>query len=347
MRALVCREFGPPESLTLEEWPDPVPGPGEVRVRVAASCVNFTDVLSTSGRSQLARPLPMIPGVEAAGTIEAVGPGVAGFAVGDRVLCVVMAGAFADRLVASVDEVAHIPEAMPFDDAAAFYIASFTTFHALVTRAALRQSESLLVLGAGGGAGLAAVQMGKAIGAFVVAAASGDDKLAMAREAGADRTILYPEGPLDRQAQVGLTEALISSARSQRAVTIGTINSVANRAGFDVVFDGVGGTYAEPALRALAWEGRYLSVGFAGGVPSVKLGPLLFKNATLHGIQPSEPEYRLPGLARANLRQMFDWYLSGQLVPKVTERIPLARAPDALRMLLDRAAKGRVVLTMD
>lgn len=346
MRAIVCREFGPPESLRLEDIRSSKPGPGQVLIRVAASGVNYTDVLSTSGRSQLARDFPMIPGVEAAGTITAVGEGVDEFVIGTRVLCTVMAGAFAEEIVAQVEEVAAIPDSMPFEHAAAFYIANFTTFHALVVRAGLSKGESLLVLGAGGGVGLAAVQMGKALGATVVAAASSEAKLQLARQMGADETYLYPESLESKEARIGMTADLLTKARSDRGITIGSIHSVRSSAGFDVVIDGVGGPYAEPALRALAWEGRYLSVGFAASVPSLNIGPLLFKNATLHGIQPSEPEYRLPGVARANLRTMFDWYETGRLVPTISRTFPLARAAEAMRLLLDRKATGRVVLVM-
>lgn len=346
MRAIVCRQFGPPETLRLEDLPSPEPGPGQVKVKVAAACVNYTDILSTSGRSQLARQFPMIPGVEAAGTVSALGAGVDSLKVGSRVLCTVMEGAFSEELVANFDEVAEIPDCMPFEQAAAFYIANFTTFHALNVRAKLVAGESLLVLGAGGGVGLAAVQMGKALGASVVAAASSEEKLAMARRLGADDTCLYDAAPVSKDARIAMTAAFMAKAHSRREVTIGTIHSVRNAAGFDVIIDGVGGHYAEPAMRSLAWEGRYLSVGFAAGVPSVNLGPLLFKNATLHGIQPSEPEYRLPGRARANLRQMFDWYESGQLVSPVSRTFPLADAVVAMRLLADRKARGRVVLVM-
>lgn len=346
MKALVCRAFGPPESLVLEDWPDPQPGPGEVLVAIAYAGLNFTDVLSTGGRSQLVRALPTIPGVEAAGTVVATGAGVTRFTPGQRVLCQMMSGALAELACLREDEIAAIPDHMPLDHAACFYIASFTTWHALVTRARLAAGESLLVLGAGGGAGLAAVQMGKALGARVVAAASTDEKLALARRAGADATIRYPAGDLDLSAQKALVADLVELAPSRRRVTIGSIATVRDAGGFDVVYDGVGGTLAEPAVRALAWEGRYLAVGFAAGVPKVAIGPLLFKNATLHGIQPSEPELREPGRIGAALPQLFAWYEAGLLRPAITARYPLFRAAAGLRSLLDRKATGRVVVAM-
>jgi NADPH2:quinone reductase len=346
MRALVCREYGPPEALVVVEMPDPVPGPGEVLIRAQAACVNYTDILSTGGRSQLARALPMVPGVEAAGVVAALGEGVSNVAIGDRVLCTVMHGAFAELVLAGTEEVVAVPPEMPIEEAAAFYIAGFTTWHGICHRARLQAGETLLVLGAGGGAGLAGVQMGKAIGARVVAAASSAEKLALAREAGADACLCYPSGPLDRDAQKKLTADLMALSRSDRAVTIGQINSVESGAGFDVVWDGVGGDYTEAAMRTLAWEGRYVSVGFAAGPPRIALAPLLFKNASLHGIQPSEPEYRLSARNRACIEQMFGWYAQGLLRPNVTELIPLDEAPRAFRLLLDRKALGRVIVAI-
>jgi len=347
MRALVCHEFGPPETMRVETLPDPEPGPGQVLVRVHAAGVNFTDVLSTGGRSQLGRKLPMIPGVEAAGVVVRTGPGVSRLNLGDRVLCQLMAGGMADHVVADDDEAVRIPDTMPLEDAACFYIASFTTWHALVTRAGLARGESLLVLGAGSGAGLAAVQMGKALGATVTAAASSEAKLDLARSAGADHVVSYPAGPLDSEAQRAFAGNLRACAQSRHRATIGEIASLRGGDGFDVIYDGVGGSYAEPAVRSLAWEGRYLSVGFAAGVPAVSLGPLLFKNASLFGIQPSEPGQRLPGRIGAPLDRMFRWYEDGLLRPHISERYRLDNAPAALRRLIDRKAVGRIVLTME
>lgn len=344
MRALICRAFGPPESLEVADAPDPTPGPGQILVALQAACVNYTDVLSTGGRSQLARALPMIPGVEAAGVVQALGPGATRFAVGDRVLCQLMHGGFAELAAVHEDEAARIPDSMTIEDAAAFYVASHTSWYSLVARAELKKGESLLVLGAGSGAGLAGVQIGKALGARVVAAASSEEKLTLARAAGADEALLYDREPLDLAGQKQFAAQLLATAPSDRRVTVGKINAVRDNAGFDVVYDGVGGTYAEPALRALAWQGRYVSVGFAAGVPKITLGPLLFKNATVHGIQPSEPELRLPGRRPEALALMFAWYEAGLLRPTITERWPLEQGARALRSLLDRKARGRVII---
>lgn len=344
MRALVCHEFGPPESLRIDELPDPEPNAGEIRIAVHAAGVNFTDILSTGGRSQLARVLPMVPGVELAGVVDKVGPGVTRFVVGQRVLAQVLSGAMAESVVVNEVEATAIPDEMGMEEAAAFYIASRTSYYSLVDRARLEAGESLLVIGAGSGAGVAAVQIGKALGARVVAAASSEEKLDLAREAGADACLAYPAGPLDTEAQKALTRSLLALSGRARRELVGKISSVHDDAGFDVIYDGVGGSYAEPALRALAYEGRYLSVGFAAGMPKVALGPALFKNADIMGIQPSDPEQRSPGLLPESVERMFGWYRDGVLRPNVTETYALAEAPRAFRRLLDREARGRIVL---
>ena len=345
MRALVCHSFGPPESLRVDELPEREPGAGQIRVAVHAAGVNFTDVLSTGGRSQLARELPMVPGVELAGIVDAVGQGVTRFAVGQRVLGQVLWGAMAESAVLDESEVVQIPNEMGLDEAGCFYIASRTSDYALVERARMQAGESLLVLGAGSGAGLAAVQIGKALGGRVIAAASSADKLELAQGAGADELIAYPPGPLDVAAQKTLTRELLALSGRSRRESIGKISSVHDDAGFDVIYDGVGGNYAEPALRSLAYEGRYLSVGFAAGMPKVALGPALFKNADIMGIQPSDPHQRSPGLLPEAMERMFGWYRAGRLRPNVTETYDLADGPRAFRRLLDRQARGRIVLT--
>jgi NADPH2:quinone reductase len=254
MRAVVCRAFGPPETLVIEERPRPVPGAGEVLLQVQAIGVNFTDVLAIEGRSQLKRQLPMIPGVEAAGVVLAVGPGVTRLRPGQRVLGCRTHGTYAEEVLFDEDELAPIPEEMDMHGAAAFYIAAMTVHYALQARARLAPGEILLVLGAGGGAGLAGVEIGKALGARVVAAASSQEKLALALRHGADDVVLYERGPLDLEAQKRLAAELIAKAQrtGEGAQTIGKISSVHVSAGYHVILDGVGGTYTEPALRTLA-----------------------------------------------------------------------------------------------
>ncbi len=347
MRAVVCREFGPPETLVIEERPRPAPGAGEVLLEVHAIGVNFTDLLAIEGRSQLKRQLPMIPGVEAAGVVLAVGAGVTHLRPGQRVLGCRTHGTYAEEVLFAEDELAPIPDEMDMHSAAAFYIAAMTVRYALQDRARLASGEILLVLGAGGGAGLAGVEIGKALGARVVAAASSEEKLALAGRHGADDVVRYGPGPLDLQEQKALAAQLIAKAQrcDEQPQGIGKISSVREFAGYHVILDGVGGTYTEPALRSLGWEGRYVSIGFAAGMPRVALGPALFKNADIMGIQPSSDEHRLPGRNPQALQVLFDWYREGKLRPLITQLMPLEEAARALYRLKNRAATGRIVLT--
>jgi NADPH2:quinone reductase len=289
----------------------------------------------------------MIPGVEAAGVVQAVGPGVTRLRPGQRVLGCRTHGTYAEQVLFAEDELAPIPDDMDMQGAAAFYIAAMTVRYALQDRARLAPGEILLVLGAGGGAGLAGVEIGKALGARVVAAASSEEKLELARKHGADDIVLYERGPLDVARQKEFAAALIAKAQRTGEVspTIGKISSLRASAGYHVILDGVGGTYTEPALRTLGWEGRYVSIGFAAGVPSVPLGPVLFKNADIMGIQPSSDEHRLPGRNTRAVRVLFDWYREGKLRPVVTQVMPLELAAQALRLMKDRRATGRIVLT--
>lgn len=347
MKAIVCREFGPPETLVVEERPRPVPDVGQVLVEVHAVGLNFTDLLAIEGRSQLERHLPMIPGVEAAGIVCEIGPGVTKLKPGDRVLGCKTQGTYAEEALFAEDELAPIPDEMDMRTAAAFYIAAMTVRYALQDRARLAPGEILLVLGAGGGAGLAGVEIGKALGARVVAAASSDDKLALAKARGADALLRYQSGPLDLAAQKAFAADLLAFARRDKSETqsIGRINTVHDGAGYHVILDGVGGSYAEPALRTLGWEGRYVSIGFAAGMAKVALGPALFKNADIMGIQPSSDEHRLPGRNPGAMDTLFRWYREGRLRPQITKTFPLAEAAKALRLMQERRATGRIVLT--
>lgn len=349
MKVMAAHAFGPPEVLRYEDWPSPVPGPGQVLVEMHSIGVNFTDLLAMEGRSQLQRRLPIIPGCEGAGIVLACGAGVTRVRPGQRVLGVRADGTYAEEVLFAEDEVAVIPDAMDMQAAGAFYIASFTARYALQDRARLRAGENLLVLAAGGGVGLVAIDIGKALGARVVAAASSPGKLALARSHGADALVLYERGPLDLAGQKKFAADLLQAARlpSPNPLPIGAINSIRPDAGYHVIIDGVGGSYAEPALRTLAWEGRYLSVGFAAGVPKVALGPLLFKNADVMGIQPSSDEHRLPGRNPGPMQTMFDWYLAGRMRPHITGVMHLREAAAALQLLANRTATGRIVLTTD
>jgi NADPH2:quinone reductase len=330
MRAVVCREYGLPELLRVEDLPPLEPSAGEVIVAVRASGVNFTDVLSTSGRSQMKVKPPFTPGVEVAGIVKAVGAGVTTVREGARVFGSCFYGGHADEVRFKAEEVAALPASVSFETGAAFFIASNTALYSLQDRAKLRDGETLLVLGAGSGAGLAAVDVGKALGARVTAAASSQDKLALAAKHGADLMFQYPRGPLDLDAQKEFCATL-------RAQTAGQ--------GYSVIFDGVGGTYAEPALRALARDGRYLSVGFAAGVPAIPLNIALFKNADIMGIELSSPGQREPARNPRAVGTLLGWLQQGKLRPDVTASYPIEQAGQALRELLDRRATGRIVLT--
>ena len=348
MQAVVCHNFGPLESLRIEALPQPVPGAGEVLVEVHAAGLNFHDVLAVEGRSQLQRKLPITPGIEAAGIVAGLGPGVTRFKLGERVFGKKTHGTFAEQVVFAEDELATIPDHMDMTVAATFFNIGSTVLYALRDRARLSEGEILLVLGAGGGGGLAAVEIGKALGAKVVAAASSQEKLALATAAGADAAVCYPEGPLDLAAQKAFCHTLLEHAVREGGSQndIGKINSVTQDAGYHVILDGVGGTYMEPAMRALGWEGRYLAYGFAAGMPKIAPGPLLFKNADMLGIQPTDERFRLPGRNTEMLETLFAWYGEGKLQPQVKHYFPLAEAVAALNLLKNRKATGRVVLTM-
>ena len=349
MKVMAAHAFGPPEVLRYEDWPSPVPDAGQVLVEMHAIGVNFTDLLAMEGRSQLKRQLPIIPGCEGAGVVRSCGTGISKVKPGQRVLGVKVDGTYAEEVLFAEDELAVIPDAMSMQDAGTFYIASFTARYALQDRARLTAGENLLVLAAGGGVGLVSIDIGKALGARVAAAASSDEKLALAKKHGADALVRYERGPLDLEAQKKFAADLLRAAALPVAnpLPIGAINSVPANAGYHVIVDGIGGSYAEPAIRTLAWEGRYLSVGFASGVPKVALGPLLFKNANVMGIQPSSDEHRLPGRNPGPMKTLFDWYAAGRLRPQITQEMPLRDATTALRSLANRTATGRIVLLTD
>ena len=324
MRAVRCTELGPPEALTVESLPVPEPGPGEVRVRVAAAGVNFPDTLVVQGLYQSQPELPFTPGSEAAGVVEAVGEGVAHVSVGDRVLAFTGGGAFAEQMVAPAAVVAPVPEALPLDLAAGFLLAYGTSHHALKQRAALQEGETLLVLGAAGGVGLAAVEIGARMGARVVAAASTEEKLALCRERGASETVNYVEEDL----REGLKRVL-------------------GRDKPDVIVDPVGGAMSEAAFRSIAWGGRHLVIGFAAGdIPEIPLNLPLVKGASLVGVFWGTFVQREPAVHRANMAELVGWVEAGEIRPHVSRRFPLERAPEALRWMIDRKAMGKVILEM-
>jgi NADPH2:quinone reductase len=322
MNALVCRAFGPIGDLRVEQIPAPVPGPGQVLIDVQAASINFPDALMVQGLYQIKPPLPFVPGAELAGTVAAVGANVERLRPGDRVIAMTGTGAFAEQCLADAARTMPLTPDMDFALGAAFTLTYGTSIHALQTIGRLQAGESLLVLGAGGGVGIAAVQIAKALGARVIAAASSAEKLAMARTAGADETIDYTQPEWRRQ-----VEALTGGA------------------GVDVVYDAVGGSYSEPALRATAWRGRYLIIGFAAGeIPKLALNLALLKERALLGVFWGEAMRRDPAQLVADMRQLSAWFAAGKVRPPVTERVPLQGAADAIARLAGRKAIGKLVV---
>lgn len=322
MQALLCTAHGDPEDLVLSEVPDPDPGPGQVLIEIAAAGVNYPDTLTIRDMYQFKPELPFAPGGEVSGVVRALGEGVEGPPPGTRVIALLGAdGGFAERAVVDVDKVVPVPDGMPLDLAAAFVFAHATSHHALVDRADATPGETLLVLGAAGGVGLAAVEIGSALGLRVVAAASTDEKLAVCRERGADETINYS------------TEDLKS-----RMKELG---------GADIVYDPVGGDYAEQALRAINWLGRYLVVGFPAGIPSIPLNLVLLKGCDIRGVFWGQFTQRHPDKHVANLVQLAEWFADGTVAPHISARYPLAEGGAAIRAMMDREAVGKLLVEVN
>jgi NADPH2:quinone reductase len=321
MRAVLCRELGPPERLVVADLPDPVPGPGEVLVDVKSAALNFFDTLIIHGKYQFRPDLPFSPGGEFAGTVAALGDGVAGFAPGDRVAAYVGWGACRERVAVPADKLVRVPAGVPDDVAAGLTITYGTSLHAIEDRARLSPGETLVVLGAAGGAGLAAVEIGSVLGARVVACASSDDKLALAREAGASETLNY--GAED------LREGLRRLCPD----------------GVDVLYDPVGGEFAEKALRAMARRGRYLVVGFAAGeIPRIALNLVLLKGCDLLGVFWGAFCQNEPRRQAEQMEKLFAWAAEGRLATAPVTVMPLERTPDAIRLIAERKATGKIVV---
>ena len=324
MKAVLCKQFGPPESLVLEELPSPKPGAGEVVISVKAASVNFPDVLIIQNKYQFKPPLPFSPGSELAGIVKEVGAGVSAFRPGDKVIAFTTYGAFAEEAKTEASRLMPLPENMDFVSGAAFLLTYATSDHALRDRGALRAGETLLVLGAAGGVGLAAIEIGKALGARVIACASTEEKLAVCREHGADAAINYATEDLRER-----------------------IKALTDGKGVDVVYDAVGGPYSEPAFRSLAWRGRLLVVGFAAGeIPKLPLNLALLKGASVVGVFWGDFARREPREFAASVRQLGQWYREGKLRPHVSQTFPLEKAAEALKLMAARQVKGKVVLTV-
>ncbi|MBA2933816.1 NADPH:quinone oxidoreductase family protein [Sphingomonas sp. CGMCC 1.13654] len=328
MRALVSVRTGGPETLELATLPDPVAGPGDIRIAVAACGVNYPDALIIEDRYQFRPERPFSPGAEVSGVVDQLGEGVSGFRIGDRVLGGNVCGGLAEKMVLPAVRCYGMPASMPFDEASAFLMTYGTSHHALKDRARLQPGETLLVLGAAGGVGLAAVELGKHMGARVIAGVSSEEKLAVARARGADAGFVYAPGPLDKAQGRALTEEI-------RALADGEV---------DVIYDPVGGSYSEPALRSLAWDGRFLVVGFPAGIPSIPLNLPLLKGCHVIGVFWGSFIERFPERNRANVEELLEWYEQGAIRPLVSARFDLAQGGQAIAQLVGRAVVGKLVV---
>ena len=333
MKALLSKAVGGPENLVLEDVPSPEAKPGFVVVSVKAVGVNFPDVLMIEDKYQFKPARPFAPGGEFAGVVKSVGEGVTHVKPGDRVLGNSGWGGMAEELLLESARLVKIPDAMPFDDAAAFIMTYGTSYHALKDRADMKPGQTLLVLGAAGGVGLAAVELGKHMGARVVAAASSQEKVDLCLAHGADVGVVYPRGPFDRDGQKALAEQFKAACGPN---------------GADVIYDPIGDAYAEPALRAIAWEGKYLVVGFAAGeIPKIPLNLALLKGCDIVGVfwgawQAKNPERHLKSIA-----ELLAMYAAGKIKPHISGRFPLSQGADAIKHLASRQAMGKVVVTFD
>jgi len=322
-KAVVCRELGPPERLRLETFASAVLNPGEMRVAIRAAGINFPDILMAAGEYQLKPELPFTPGMEAAGEVIEVDRAAEGIAIGDRVIVKMRHGAYADEAVVAPMQAIPLPSTFDFAEGATFLAAHGTAYHALIDRGQLKSGEVLLVHGAGGGVGLAAVEMGKFLGATVIAAASSEEKLGVAQAKGADHLVLYPREPF-RDAVKRITEGR----------------------GADVVFDPVGGPVFEDSVRCIAWGARLLVIGFTGGIGLARTNLLLMKGASVLGVRAGEAVRRNPEAGAVRIKKLLEWAEAGKIRPHISHRRPLEDFAQAMRLLVERKAIGRVALLM-
>jgi NADPH2:quinone reductase len=326
VRALVCREHGGPEKLALvDDWPEPQLGDKDVLIDVRAAGLNFPDVLIIQGKYQIQPDLPFVPGGECAGVVRATGPGVTRVKEGDSVIFMGGVGAFSERVAVNEASVFPKPEALTDVQAAGVSVTYFTSYHALKQRANLQPGETLLVLGAAGGVGVTAIELGKRMGARVIAAASSDEKLELCRSLGADEVINYSTTDLKQ-----------------------AIKTLTDGRGVDVVYDPVGGDYAEPAIRGMAWKGRYLVVGFASGpIPQIPLNLTLLKGCAITGVFWGRFTQEEPEENRRNIEELWAMFNAGELKPVITDVYPIEQYAEAYACMMERRAKGKVILTFD
>jgi len=332
MKAIRTHAIGGPETLTLDEVETPTPGKGEVLVAVKACAINYPDGLIIRDMYQFKPQRPFSPGGEISGVIEALGEGVEGFKVGDRVLAGIGNGGLAEKIVVPAGRMFAVPDGVPFEKAASLLMTYGTTIHGLKDRGHIKAGDTVLILGAAGGVGLAAVELAKAFGARVVAAVSSEAKGEVAKQAGADAVVIYPREAMDKDASKELANAFKAACGPD---------------GANIVYDIVGGQYSEPALRAIAWEGRFLVVGFPAGIAKMPLNLTLLKSCDICGVFWGAFTAREPEAFHAQVNELFDLMKAGKIDPLVSETFPLARAGDAIAKLEAREAVGKLVVTME
>ncbi len=331
MKALRSHQPGGPETLTLDELESPVPGAGQVRIKVKACAINFPDVLIIRDMYQFKPPRPFAPGGELSGVIDAVGEGVSQWKVGDRVIAMMGNGGLAEEILAPAEKLFPLPESVSFESGASLLMTYGTNMHGLLDRGHLKAGDTLLVLGAAGGVGLSAIELGKAYGARVVAAVSSEEKAAVARETGADEVVIYGRAPFDKDQSKALAEQFKAACGPD---------------GANVIYDIVGGDYSEPALRSIAWEGRFCVVGFPAGIARLPLNLTLLKSCDVCGVFWGAFAARDPQANAKHIATLFDLLKAGKINPKVSATFPLERGGEAITMLADRKAIGKVVVTM-
>ncbi|MXO67506.1 NADPH:quinone oxidoreductase family protein [Pelagerythrobacter marinus] len=332
MKALRTHAVGGPETLTLDEVEVPAPGPGEVLVDVKACAINFPDTLMIRDLYQFKPERPYAPGGEIAGVVAALGDGVEGWQVGDRVLAGIGNGGLAEKVCVQAGRMFKVPEGVPFEKAASLMMTYGTTIHGLKDRGHIKEGDVLLILGAAGGVGLSAIELGKAFGARVIAAVSSEEKGEVARKAGADDVVIYPRGEMDKAASKELA---------------GKFKAACGPEGANIVYDIVGGQYSEPALRAIAWEGRFLVVGFPAGIAKMPLNLTLLKSCDICGVFWGAFTAREPERFRAQADELFELLQAGKIDPLISETFPLERGGEAIARLENRQAVGKLVVTMD
>jgi NADPH2:quinone reductase len=331
VKAVLSKETGGPETLVVEEIAEPKAGAGEVLVKVAACAINFPDTLIIRDMYQFKPPRPFAPGGEISGTVEALGEGVEDFAVGDRVMCGVGNGGLQEKVAVAAQRLFKVPDGIDLVQASALLMTYGTTIHGLKDRGDIKAGETVLILGAAGGVGLSAVELAKAYGCRVVAAVSTEEKGEVARKAGADEVVIYPRAPFDKDQSKQLASDFKAAVGPD---------------GANIVYDIVGGDYSEPALRAIAWEGRFLVIGFPAGIAKMPLNLTLLKSCDIRGVFWGAWTAREPQKNAANIAELFELWQAGKISPLVSETYPLERAHEAIAKLENRGAIGKLVVTM-